>query len=802
MDANPTTETTGADKTGPSGRSQTTLAALCIAVVALVAYSNTFDVPFLYDDLPNIVENAGMKKLWPPWAPFFQKSVGGLGNRPLAHFSLAMNWVAGQGHVFGFHLVNLLFHILAGLTLFGIVRQTLVSEKMAPVYGRDAIWIAAFCSLFWVAHPVQTESVTYIIQRCENLSGLFFFLVLYFAIRGGKAGNPGPWRQAAVAAMILGALTKESMAMAPLCVLCYDWIFRGKKPLQAITGAPGLYVGLAVGWIVLALAIFIPFGTELRLTYAPHTWWEFVSTQPRVIAHYLFLCLWPDNLCLDYGWPVSRAWETGLFGALLLGALAGTVVLVIKRRPAGYPAAWFFLTLAPSSGIVCLFIMASEHRLYLPLAAVCTLITLGAYRGALWLDQGRENGSSQDKAMARTIAVGLGVLLVLVLGALTHFRNQAYESPIAIWADTVSKQPENSRANMNHGLALINSGRLRTGISRLKKAVRLEPEYARAHFNLADAYHRMGKKPEAVFHYKESIRLAPWFLTAHQNLGDLQVSLGQTREAYKMYMRALKRDPEFFPALCGVGNLHLRAGQIDKARGFFNKAQDLAPESPLVHNCMGQLLLRSGQPELAAHYFDRVVEALPASASAHVDLGNALALIRRTDEAIKHYEKALELAPAFAMAYNQMGVLLLQTNQHKKALEPLQQAVLLSPDYFDAHVSMGSALLLDGQKPRAIRHFEHAVGLSPDNIHAHMALGNALLLDDQADKAILHLEKATDLAPDNFEARVRLGSALFHLGRKEKALFHYEQAKRIWPDHPEITQALEKLKLKLNEKDK
>ena len=172
------------------------LAALALSLAALAAYHNTFAVPFLFDDVPAILENPAIRRLW----PFGTDQPGGLttSGRPMVGFSLALNYL-WHGHALGgYHAVNLAIHVGAGLLLLGVVRRTLLMPPWRERFGAEALPLALGVAGCWTLHPLQTESVTYLVQRAESLAGFFYLATLYAFIRSIGATHPTRWRGLAV----------------------------------------------------------------------------------------------------------------------------------------------------------------------------------------------------------------------------------------------------------------------------------------------------------------------------------------------------------------------------------------------------------------------------------------------------------------------------------------------------------------------------------------------------------------------------------------------------------------------------
>jgi hypothetical protein len=367
-------------------------------------------------------------------------------------------------------------HLLAGLTLLGLVRHMLDSDRFPRQPVRAARWLAAAVATIWVVHPLQTEAVTYIIHRAESLMGLFLLLTLYSVIRGARSPHPRAWYAAAVGACLLGMGSKEVMVAAPILVLLYDRLFLAASFKDIVRRRWPLYVGLATTWLVLGALLATRRQAEDWELLPGITAWRYAITQPAVIMHYLRLALWPHPLVLDYAWhPVDTLSAALPWLAPVLGLLAATLWALYRQSWLGFWGAWFFLILAPSSTILPIADLAFEHRMYLPLAAVVVVAIVGGY-GVLEALFTRWGTPEHLRRWTEAVPV---ILAVAILGSMTVLRNEDYRSQLAMWSDVVAKRPDNARAHNNLGSALFKRGRPDEAIAQYREAVRLKPDYAR-----------------------------------------------------------------------------------------------------------------------------------------------------------------------------------------------------------------------------------------------------------------------------------------------------------------------------------
>jgi tetratricopeptide (TPR) repeat protein len=702
---------------------QTAAAAMVIVGAALAAYQNSFRVPFLFDDGMAILGNSSIRRLWPPGEIFSLQATGlSVSGRPVANLTLALNYALSGTHVWSYHAFNLLIHVLSGLTLFGIVRQALLTRARGDAVGRslatddrpragflhdDAPWLALAVALLWTLHPLQTEAVTYVIQRVESLMGLFYLLTLYGFIRAVESPRPVRWQVCTVAACLLGMATKEVMATAPLLVLLYDRTFVVGSLREAWRRHRWLHLSLAATWLPL---VWLVAGTGwnrggtagFNVGVAP---WAYGLTQFEAVARYLWLSVWPHPLVFEYGtfW-VHHAGEVTPYALVVVPLAAATLWALWRGSWPGFLGAWFFLILAPTSAVPGTIQMIVEHRMYLPLAAVMTLVVLGIHAAA-----GRRSW-----VVFAALALGLGML--------TARRNGDYRSELTIWSDTVAKRPDSARARNGMALALDHAGRIPEAIQQFEAALRLIPGDVEVRDNLGVTLEHAGRIAEAIQHYETALRLKPNFPDAHSNLGNALLRTGKVPEAIQQYETALRLRPDFAEAQYNLGGALDQAGRTAEAIRHFEAAIRLKPDYADAHNNLGNLLHREG----------------------------------RTPEAIQHYEAALRIEPDLARAHHNLGVAFEETGRRPEAIQQYEAALRIQPDLVEAHNNLGVALCRSDRLPEAIAHFKEALRLRPDYPEAHDNLGNALLQVGRMDEASVEYEEVLRLRPDDAVARRNL----------------------------------------------
>lgn len=556
---------------------------LLLLAAGMLAYSNTFHVPFLFDDVPNIVQNTRIHRLWPLWE-LLVPGQGGLttSGRPLISLSFALNYAWGGLAVEGYHAVNLGIHLLAGCVLYGLLRRTFLLPGCAESLKSRATPLALAIAALWLLHPLQTESVTYISQRAEMVMALCYLFSLYALIRTATAEESRlsrRWACWTLAGCWIGMTAKEVMVSAPLILFLYDRAFLAGSFQEAWWKRGRLYLGLAASWLLLGALVMLTGnrgGTAGFGTAGEAAWWHYALKQFDAVATYLKLVFWPHPLVFDYGADTVGSWMEIWPQGILIGLLAAATGFALWRWPrCGFSGAAFFAILAPSSSVIPIISQTmAEHRMYLPLAVPLALAGCG-----LFLLSGR---------------AGLGLLAAwaLLLAGLTWNRNLDYQSELSLQRDTVRKVPNNARARHRLGLAYVRCGRPDLAMEEYATLVRIHPENPFAHNNLGRLYLNAGQRIQAMNEFETALRLHPDFPEARANLGKALFESGNYSGAAQQFAAALSLpppsiDPEVY-FYYGLALFHL--GDRSRAAEQFAKARELAPGNKALERQIEKLM--------------------------------------------------------------------------------------------------------------------------------------------------------------------------------------------------------------------
>lgn len=623
------------------------VAAATLLLAIGLAYSNTLHAPFVFDDFGNIVDNEFIRSFLPadvekssnPYAIHLALI------RPIGLLSLQANYAWGGLDPFGYHVFNVCVHMLNGLLAWAVTARALRSTALAPVFGRQAVAVAWAVAMVWALHPLQTQAVTYTVQRLESLMSLFYLATLFCWIRAADQRSLF-WYVMAFATCALGMGTKEVMITAPLVIFLYDGVFLARSWREALGRLPGLLALLIpAGVLLYQHEIVLPEVMQKFTTEGEDDPLVYLATQPHAVLHYLRLIVWPYPLVFDYDWTpttgiravASYAAPLAILGVVTAGAL-------IRRHPAGFAMAAFFIILSPSSSVIPLMHdYVVEHRAYLPSFPIVALLVLGSYRIAAHYIP------AQDGFRSFMLGTELAVLL-LCLGSLTYLRNDDYGSKLSLWSDTARKAPGNPRTQYNLGNALSRAGRLQESESAYLKSIDQNPYFPDAHRELVGLYMKMGDTERAEAAGRTAVRLLPKEPELRFQHALNLARLGRNAEAEGEYRTLLALSPKHVVALVNLGALLSKRGDLAGAEKAYRHALQVNPGDALARFNFAATLERKEVFSDAAAEYRRVATENPNDADARVGLARTLAQLGDMEKARAAIAEALRIDPGNAAA--------------------------------------------------------------------------------------------------------------------------------------------------------
>jgi tetratricopeptide (TPR) repeat protein len=639
--------------------------ALMLAVGAVFGQTGWFG--FIdYDDPEYVTANPivqqGLTLAGAQWAVTF----GDIGPwHPLTWISLMLDDTLYGMWAGGYHLTNVALHAAAAALLFLALRRM-----------TGAVWRSAVVAAVFAVHPLRAESVAWVVERKDVLSGVFFMLLLLAYARYVEKPT---WRRSLAVTLCLGAglLSKAMLVTAPAVLLLLDyWPLRRWATAEADTArgagwrrAASLVLEKAPLWVLVIGASVITLRAPDHI-YHPLAWPLRLETAIIGPIHYLKDTLWPTDLLLPH-MNLRQALPTGEV-ALALALLAGiSIGTVLRRRkyPHLFVGWWWFLgMLAPVVGIIPSRIEYADRYTYLP--------QIGLTLAATW---GLADWAAKRRVSPWALAGAAGLLL-LALGALGWRQTAYWENSERLWTRMVALAPDDSDAQTSLGEALLAKGALIDAMAHLQTAITLRPTDAEALDNAGCVELRRGRYAEAGQYFQRALTLAPDQANALENLGLVYASLGQVRQAEKLFLRAVNEKPEMSQPHYSLALVSIHDGHTDAAEAELRTALRLKPDYAEAYDTLGGVLARKGQMDAAQAAFEQAITLQPQAAEPRYHLASVLMQKGKPAEAAAQYAGALARKPDYAEAHLDLGWLRETQGRYREALAQYRRAAALQPE--------------------------------------------------------------------------------------------------------------------------
>lgn len=660
-----------------------------LIVSAIAAYANTFHAPFLFDDFNTIVKNNPDIQIDEiSFKELKEAATSTLGKkRPLATLSLAVNYYFSGTDTTGYHLFNTAIHALTGIFLFLLFYLTLTLPAMKTnndeagtpsfIAGQGPAWIAFLAALLWLLHPLQTNAVTYIVQRMSSMAAMFYVLSLLcyakgrLLMRDKKTKSALPFLGLCILAGLCAIASKEIAATLPFFILLYEWYFL--QDLRAIRKTY-LLAGIAAAILIFGgIAYLYVGGNPMRHIMAGYRQWDFtlpqrVMTEFRVIAFYLGLILFPhpSRLTLDYDYPLSHSLTqppTTFICMLMIAVLFLFAVFTArKHRLLSFALLWFLGNLAIESSVIGIEIIY-EHRLYLPsMMLFPAVVQMAWYR-------------FKPKWLVNTAII----LIAVCLASWTYQRNQVWSSDVRFWQDAALKAPQDARPLQNLAYSFQQRGEHKKAVHYYQKSLEISKKPA-AVYNMGLSQSKLGHHLEAITAFQKAIELNYDASFVYMGLAYELAMIGEFQAAVENYKKALEKDPDNQEAKRHFQELirFLRQCRTPEACVRALCRQD--PENPAIWFKLG--FLHEGRRNIkeAITNYEKVLSMMPESdRQLYMLTLNHLAtcylMAGKLDKSISLFAKGARLAPNDYRFTYQLAALHAYKGDTQEALKWLEKAV-------------------------------------------------------------------------------------------------------------------------------
>src|SRR3989475_6017836 len=590
-----------------------------IALVTVVPFLPTLDNQFVnWDDDKNLLKNPhyrglGWSQLRWMWTAFH------LGHYiPLTWMTFGVDYLLWGMNPLGYLLTNLLLHAANAVVFFFVVRRLLARALPSPSehgYARAVSFGVA--ALVFAIHPLRVESVAWVTERRDVLSGLFYLVAILLYLRACERGARGRgWYWLSVAAFVGALLSKSMVVNLPVVLLILD-----VYPLRRLGGSLGWWSEPArriyvekIPFVLLAaaasaIAVMSLFSIHAAASLAQLGVPSRLAISAYGLCFYLWKMILPVNLSPIYELPRTVSpWAMPFILSFGLAVAITAIVLTLRRRVLGLPAASlaYLVVLLPVLGIFQNGSQIAPGRYTFP-AGLGWAILAGAGLLSSW-------------SRLPFLLIGLGVIIPVGLGTLTWNQVHVWHDSKTLWAHALAIDPNSSVAHYNLGGALGQQGKLADAIHHYQRALQITPGDADAQTNWGGALAQQGKLAEATEHYQQALRIQPDHAAGHNNWGAALTRQGNLAEAIEHYRQAVNIKPDYADA----------------------------------HYNLGGALAQHGKLADAIHHYQRALQITPDDADAHIHWGLALAQQGRLAEAIEHYRQALRINPDHADAQSNL----------------------------------------------------------------------------------------------------------------------------------------------------
>jgi len=656
--------------------------AVCVLLLlaVLAAFGQTVQHGFLnFDDDAYVYENRhvshGLTASGVVWAFSQGEQASWI---PVTWLSLMLDCQFYDLHAGGHHLSNVLLHAVTAMLLFLVLRR---------MTGR--LWPSALVAALFAVHPLRTESVAWVTERKDVLSGLFFMLTLWAYLEYVRHGFSWARYALLIVLFALGLMAKPMLVTVPFVLLVLDYWPLGRmagdqrpgatpsQGCRTLAATPSACNGdaspngarflpalctrfwssrrliieklplfaLAAGDCLLMIVLQARSHTLLSSEQLP-LWWR-LSNAALTYATYLGQFFYPAGLVVVY--PrlelALPGWQVG--GACLL--LAGiTAAAFLSRRKCPYLLAgwlWYLGMLVPVIGLLQVGSTARADRFtYLPQIGLAMALVWGvAHACQTW--------------PLRRWACGAAAAVLAALIACTFRQTSFWGDTETLWARTLALTSRNYLAHNAMGV-LIADDRLDEAMSQFRQGIAIRPNCTALHMNLASALMASGRSAEAEHEFHQVLKCNPHDALAFDLLGLLVAERGQLDEAIAYFRQSLKESPNSPDTCYDLGKALVKRGRPAESQKFFRQAAELAPDYVAAHDHLGSIMADHGQVHAAIKQFERALDADPQCRSARLNLGKALAGCGRFPEAIAQYRTALRFDPHDPEARGQLTRLL------------------------------------------------------------------------------------------------------------------------------------------------
>ncbi len=662
-----------------------------LSLLTILTYVSSLNYPFQFDDIANISRKFAIR-FDNPFTRWWGSS------RWVGEWLNTINYKLGGFEPFYYRLFNMIVHALTGLVIFYLILSLCALIKRQEFFYNNRLYLAFCTAGLFLLHPVQTQTVTYVIQaRLEGLAAFFVLLTTLLFVRAGMATSISAksWLYSLfVVSAFLCYGTKEVVVVLPFLLMLVDWFFLCDQQWKKFK-----YHLVAHAAIVLVLGVLtiMHLGPRLMrdvvsisassgnnrgniITERPFdviTPYRFFISEFKVVLHYLMIFFWPFDISVEYDWKLASGFMTAgvifpLMLLIMLFAFVGRCIFMKKNLPVAFGLSWFLIAIAPRSTIIPSPELVCDYKTYLAsFGMMFILATILVHLILMIKDAMKPLPDMLKPEYAQILMISF---FMIPLAFSSRQRNGIWETSVNFWEDNAKKAPGKARVHNNLGVAYSEKGEFDKAIKCYEEAIKLDKIYSDPLSNIAVAYSMKGDVDKAIEALKSAIHICPNYPEAYNNLGTLLLQKKDYERAEQVLLNAVQLRPHYGKAYYNLARMYEEKQDPDKAWTYLKKATEGDMDNAEIFFKLGQMSLKVKKYKEAAVAFQAVIESGVSDPQIWFNLANAEFLLEDYEKAVAIYKKLVEDNPLDARYSYNLAETYFTMKQYEKALEVFQQA--------------------------------------------------------------------------------------------------------------------------------
>ncbi len=664
------------------------IAPFTLIIATAITYYPSLNYDFQFDDIANISKHFSIRS-------YTFKNLFFSGSRWISYWFNSLYYKLDKFNPLYYRIGNVTIHTINGLLIFFILLAILSRLPYASFFKRNALSLSFLTALIFLLHPVQTQTISYVIQgQLEGLATLFMLGMILCFLHQQYTSNIFVKTVLITTLFTLSILvtgTKEIAIVAPILLILVDWFFIAQGSFQSLKSRWWIHLPIAMfiagAYVYFLKAKFFADLFSLQLNVENNlgnviteqydekiTAFHFFISQFKVILHYIWIYIWPFNLSVEYDWVLSKSLLSPdcifpFFALAFIGFLIYKLARHHQTSIIVFAALWFIITIAPRSSIMPSPELLVDYKTYPASFGIIFLLATAILKLFEYAKQSSHMLSHLVKRYK--VSYAFTILFATILGLGTASRNEVWGSSLEFWGSIIKNAPGKIRAYNNYGVELAQKlGKYAEAIPYYQHAIRMDNKYRDPYNNLAVSYAAIKQTDKAIETLRQSIRIYPLYPEAYNNLASFFIEKKEYEQAERAIGAALQLRPHYGKAHFNLGRIYMETDQPERAWECFKNAcmkADLDNEGGFMGYAQSSLLLKKYDDLIFA--CKKILEYNPNNHDARFNMANAYFMTEQFDQATQVYEQIVRNNPNDAKAWFNLGETHLRAERTTQALE-------------------------------------------------------------------------------------------------------------------------------------